>query len=201
MATSGYIARRTRELAKSAGLPVSDVRSMLANQVGASGATPALLSQGNQRKIASLLKKGSSVFVGQIRTPAQRRNVIQKQARRERQAWGNRVIERENNSLLEAFKNKQMAAHLAPADLETPINRGIAFREEQRSFSEVTNMSWDEYRQDPRFMKMDVTFDKAGIMTFFDGYIEDFADTVYSNWRGSGSPLEPYIGFDLGAWT
>lgn len=201
MADSSYIARRTRELAKSAGLSTSDVREMLARQIGAPGATPKLLSQGNQRKIVSLLKKGSSVFVGEIRTPAQRRDVIQKQNRRERKAWGDRnVEERENTSLLKALQNPLIAARLTTEDLKQPVNRAAEFQKEQKAFDDTLQMTWEQYQADRRFQTMNTEFDTAGIAAFFNGFIEDFADTVYPGWRGSGSPLEPYVGFELGAW-
>ncbi len=126
MADSSYIARRTRELAKSAGLSTSDVREMLARQIGRPvGQPPKMLSQGNQTKDCVVdLKRGSSVFVGEIRTPAQRRDVIQKQNKRERQAWGDRnVEERENTSLLKALQNPLIAARLTTEDLKQPVNR------------------------------------------------------------------------------
>lgn len=200
MADTSYIARRTRELAKSAGMSTQDVRSMLAKQVGASGSTPKALSQANQRKVANLLKKGSKVFVGKIRTERQQRDLVQKQARQERKAWGNYYNERDNVSLLKALQDPMIASRLGEEDLQRAVERGKEFKKEQQTYDETTQMTWEQYQEDPRFQRMNIEFDMAGINAFFDGYVEDFADVVYSGWRGSGSPLEPYIGFDLGAW-
>lgn len=200
MADRSYIARRTREMAKSAGLSTQQVRQILAQQIKAPGITPELLSKGNQRKVANLLKKGSRVFVGEIRTPAQQRDIIQKQAYKERKAWGNNFEERNNNSLLKPLQNSRIASRLTLEDLSRPIARGNEYLAEQKDYEDTVGMTWEDYVNDPRYQTMNLNYDKAGIAAFFKGYVEDFADTVYPNWRGMGSPIEPYIGFDLGAW-
>lgn len=200
MADRSYIARRTREMAKSAGLSTQQVRQILAQQIKAPGTTPELLSKGNQRKVANLLKKGSKVFVGEIRTPAQQRDIIQKQAYKERKAWGNNIEERNNNSLLKPLQNSRIASRLTLEDLSRPIARGNEYLAEQKDYEDTVGMTWEDYVNDPRYQTMNLNYDKAGVAAFFKGYVEDFADTVYPNWRGMGSPIEPYIGFDLGAW-
>ncbi|HJG85393.1 MAG TPA: hypothetical protein K8V21_08440 [Weissella thailandensis] len=200
MADRSYIARRTREMAKSAGLSTQQVRQILAQQIQAPGTTPELLSKGNQRKVANLLKKGSKVFVGEIRTPAQQRDIIQKQAYKERKAWGNNIEERNNNSLLKPLQNSRIASRLTLEDLSRPIARGNEYLAEQKDYEDTVGMTWEDYVNDPRYQTMNLNYDKAGVAAFFKGYVEDFADTVYPNWRGMGSPIEPYIGFDLGAW-